>query len=135
MLYIFYKILTGYKIQQSFAAKVKNTMTYKGYAARIEFDGQDRIFFGRLAGIRDIVTFHGETVDGLESAFKGAVDDYLATCAKLSPWYSMGFHKKAAVSHINIIHFYLEMAHIWCQFTNSISPGRQVLSNQASVGL
>jgi len=31
---------------------MKNAMTYKGYAARIEFDSQDRIFFGRLAGIR-----------------------------------------------------------------------------------
>jgi len=62
---------------------MKNAMTYKGYTARIEFDGQDRVFFGRLAGIRDIITFHGETVDELEAAFKEAVEDYLATCAKL----------------------------------------------------
>ena len=62
---------------------MKNTMTYKGYAARIEYDAQDRIFFGRLAGIRDIVTFHGQTVDELEAAFKEAVDDYLETCTKL----------------------------------------------------
>ena len=62
---------------------MKNAMTYKGYAARIEFDAQDRIFFGRLAGIRDIITFHGETVDELDAAFKEAVDDYLTTCAKL----------------------------------------------------
>ena len=62
---------------------MKNAMTYKGYAARIEFDAHDRIFFGRLAGIQDIVTFHGETVDELEAAFKEAVDHYLAACAKL----------------------------------------------------
>ncbi|MBW2466340.1 MAG: type II toxin-antitoxin system HicB family antitoxin [Deltaproteobacteria bacterium] len=62
---------------------MKNAMTYKGYAARIEFDAQDRVLFGRLAGIKDIVTFHGETVDELEAAFKEAVDHYLATCAKL----------------------------------------------------
>ena len=62
---------------------MKNAMTYKGHTARIEFDAQDRIFCGRLAGIRDIITFHGETVDALEAAFKEAVDDYLATCAKL----------------------------------------------------
>ena len=62
---------------------MKNAMTYKGYTARIDFDGDDRIFFGRLAGIRDIITFHGETVDELEAAFKEAVDDYLETCAKL----------------------------------------------------
>ena len=34
---------------------MKNTMTYKGYAARIEFDAQDRIFFGRLSGVMDLL--------------------------------------------------------------------------------
>ena len=62
---------------------MKNAMTYKGYAARIEFDAEDRIFFGRLTGIRDIVTFHGQTVNELEAAFKEAVEHYLDTCSKL----------------------------------------------------
>jgi len=62
---------------------MKNAMTYKGYAARIEFDAEDRIFFGRLTGIRDMVTFHGQTVNELEAAFKEAVDHYLDTCARL----------------------------------------------------
>jgi len=62
---------------------MKNSMMHKGYAACIEFDAQDRVFFGRVAGIRDIVTFHGKTVDELEAAFKEAVDHYLATCAQL----------------------------------------------------
>ncbi len=60
-----------------------NTMVYRGYNARIEFDELDRIFVGHLAGIRDIVGFHGSSVDELESAFHEAVDDYLAHCAKL----------------------------------------------------
>jgi predicted HicB family RNase H-like nuclease len=58
-------------------------MTYKGYAARIEFDAEDRIFVGHVAGIRDIVSFHGTAVDELERAFHEAVDDYLAACEKL----------------------------------------------------
>ena len=62
---------------------MKNTMTYKGYTARVEFDADDRVFFGRLAGIKDIITFHGETVDELETAFKEAVDDYIKTCTEL----------------------------------------------------
>ena len=37
---------------------------------------------GRIAGIRDIVGFHGESVSDLYSAFKEAVDDYLETCEK-----------------------------------------------------
>ncbi len=36
-----------------------NMMKYKNYIARIEFDDDDRIFVGRLAGIDDIVSFHG----------------------------------------------------------------------------
>ena len=38
---------------------------------------------GRLAGMRDIVVFHGSSVDELETAFHESVDDYLAHCAKL----------------------------------------------------
>jgi len=73
---------------------MKNAMSYKGYTARVEFDALDRIFFGRLAAIRDIITFHGKTVDELETAFKEAVDDYLTTCAKLrEPPYRDGIPK------------------------------------------
>jgi len=60
-----------------------NAMSYKGYTARIEYDDDDEIFFGRIAGIRDGVSFHSETVAGLKSAFREAVDDYIDTCAKI----------------------------------------------------
>lgn len=60
-----------------------NAMTYKGYAARVDYDDDDEIFFGRIAGIRDGVSFHAETVAGLKAAFHEAVDDYVETCAKI----------------------------------------------------
>lgn len=63
---------------------MKNAMTYKGYVARVEFDAEDRIFFGRLAGIRDIISFHGETVNELEEAFKKAAK--VSTNGLLTPW-------------------------------------------------
>ncbi len=58
-------------------------MTYKGYAARIDCDDDDRIFTGRIAEIRDGVGFHADTVDGLRQAFHEAVEDYLETCARI----------------------------------------------------
>jgi predicted HicB family RNase H-like nuclease len=61
-----------------------NTMTYRGYIARVEYDNEDRIFVGHLAGIRDIVGFHGTSVNELESAFQEAVDHYLEVCKKTS---------------------------------------------------
>ena len=56
------------------------TMQYKGYAARIEYSDEDKCFVGHIAGIRDIVGFHGVSVDSLCMAFEEAVDDYLETC-------------------------------------------------------
>lgn len=55
-----------------------NIMKYKGYISHIEYDEVDRIFVGHLAGIKDIVGFHGSTVDELEHAFHESVDNYIA---------------------------------------------------------
>ncbi len=60
-----------------------NTMTYKAYAARVEYSEEDGCFVGHIAGIRDVIGFHGDSVAELRSAFEEAVDDYLETCKKL----------------------------------------------------
>lgn len=60
------------------------TMTYKNYAARIEYSDEDSCFIGHIAGIQDVVGFHGESVAELRIAFEEAVDDYLETCEKLN---------------------------------------------------
>lgn len=61
-----------------------NTMTHKGYAARIEYSDEDHCFIGHIAGINDIVGFHGDSVAQLRTAFEEAVEDYLETCEKLN---------------------------------------------------
>ncbi|MEQ8399138.1 type II toxin-antitoxin system HicB family antitoxin [Thalassobaculum sp.] len=60
-----------------------NTMTYKGYSARIEYDDEDGILTGRIAGIRDGVGFYADTVDALRAAFHEAVEDYIETCERV----------------------------------------------------
>lgn len=60
-----------------------NTMTHKGYAARVEYSEEDGCFVGHIAGIRDVIGFHGKSVAELRAAFEEAVDDYLETCKKL----------------------------------------------------
>jgi predicted HicB family RNase H-like nuclease len=60
-----------------------NTMIYKGYSARIEYDDEDGILTGQIAGIRDGVGFHGDSVEELKGAFHEAVDDYVETCARV----------------------------------------------------
>ena len=57
-----------------------NTMSHKGYTARVEYDERDNILVGRLLGIRSIISFHAETVSALRRKFERAVEDYLAEC-------------------------------------------------------
>ena len=60
-----------------------NSMSYKGYSARIDYDDEDGILIGRIAGIADVIGFHADTVEDLRAAFVEAVDDYIDTCAKI----------------------------------------------------
>ena len=55
-----------------------NQMEHMGHYACVEFDEADQLFVGHLVGIKDIVGFHGETVDELEAAFRESVESYIA---------------------------------------------------------
>ncbi|SDX01407.1 type II toxin-antitoxin system HicB family antitoxin [Pseudomonas sp. NFACC08-1] len=59
-----------------------NSITYKGYTARVEFDERDDIFVGRVLGGRDIISFHAESVTELRAEFASAIEDYLADCSE-----------------------------------------------------
>ena len=60
-----------------------NTMAYKGYTARIDFDDRENILVGRLLGIQDVIGFHADNTAELRLAFMDAVDDYLEACEKI----------------------------------------------------
>ena len=55
-------------------------LEYKGYVGAVEAD--EGAFFGRVAGLRDVVTFEGATYEEVERAFRDSIDDYLAFCAE-----------------------------------------------------
>jgi predicted HicB family RNase H-like nuclease len=57
-------------------------MQYKGYTGRMEVDDEAGIIFGRVIGLRDVITFQGKTVQEARQAFQDSVDDYLEFCAE-----------------------------------------------------
>ncbi|MCD8018259.1 MAG: type II toxin-antitoxin system HicB family antitoxin [Clostridiales bacterium] len=59
---------------------MNNTINYKGYVGSVEFSEPDGIFFGKVMGIRALVSYEGETAKELIEDFHGAVDDYLEMC-------------------------------------------------------
>ena len=59
---------------------MKNTMEYKGYVGSVEFSEEDGIFFGKVMGIRSLISYEGTDARSLVEDFHGAVDDYLQLC-------------------------------------------------------
>ena len=59
-------------------------LNYKGYHGSVEFDLNEKILYGKILHINDLVTYEAETVIELNNEFKAAVDDYLETCKSLS---------------------------------------------------
>lgn len=60
-----------------------NVLVYKDYRGLVEYSNEDSIFYGKVFGISDLVTFEGSSVEELKKAFQDAVDDYLETCEEL----------------------------------------------------
>ena len=56
-------------------------LSYKGYTGIVVFDPEAGLLHGEVAGLRDVVTFQGRSVDEVQAAFEASVDDYLAFCA------------------------------------------------------
>ncbi len=59
---------------------MNNIMEYKGYVGSVEFSEPDGLFFGKVQGIRSLISYEGFNAAELVSDFHGAVDDYLALC-------------------------------------------------------
>ncbi len=59
---------------------MNSVMEYKGYTGSVEFSEKDCLLFGKVMGIRALVSYEGTNVQELIDDFHGAVDDYLALC-------------------------------------------------------
>ncbi|GAB5519974.1 MAG: type II toxin-antitoxin system HicB family antitoxin [Rhodothermales bacterium] len=57
-----------------------NPLTYKDFVGTVDYDEEDRIFYGKLVDVNAHVLYHGATSDEVQAAFEEAVDDYLTYC-------------------------------------------------------
>lgn len=57
-----------------------SVIKYRGYIGSVEFSEDDGIFFGKVLGIRSLLSYEGANAKELVEDFHGVVDDYLALC-------------------------------------------------------
>lgn len=55
-------------------------LEYKNYTGSIEYSREDDVLYGKLLGIKGLISYEGKTGKELESDFKEAIDIYLADC-------------------------------------------------------
>ena len=58
-------------------------LKYKDYIATVNYSAEDDVFYGRIFGIDDLITFEGTSISELKKAFQDAINDYLETCIEL----------------------------------------------------
>lgn len=59
---------------------MKDVMVYKDFIGSVHYSTDDEVFFGKIEGIDDSISFEGSSVRELKSAFHEAVEDYLELC-------------------------------------------------------
>lgn len=59
---------------------MKDFLQYKDYLASVHFNADDEVFFGKIEGIEDLISFEGISVAELKESFEKAVEDYLQLC-------------------------------------------------------
>ncbi|MBK7427999.1 MAG: hypothetical protein IPI60_13740 [Saprospiraceae bacterium] len=59
-------------------------LAYKEYTGSIEYRIEDNLFYGKISGIKSLISYEGTTRPELEADFKTSIDDYLEDCKMLS---------------------------------------------------
>ena len=61
---------------------MSDMLDYKGYNGTVEYSTADNVLFGRVVGIKGLISYEGDSVQALKEDFKNAVDDYLEEALK-----------------------------------------------------
>ena len=57
-------------------------LKYKNFIGSVEYSETDKILFGKVLGIRGLISYEGQNVEELEQDFRAGVDEYLEICTE-----------------------------------------------------
>ena len=55
-------------------------MEYQNYNGTVEYKKEDHCLFGKVVGIKSLLSYEGKSVSELEQDFRSVVDEYLQDC-------------------------------------------------------
>ena len=72
---------------------MKDRIRYKGFIGSVNYASEDRVFYGKVEGVKDLMSFEGSTVSELEESFEYMVDEHI------KDYHSNSFDDVVRVSH------------------------------------
>ncbi|GAB1481886.1 type II toxin-antitoxin system HicB family antitoxin [Treponema sp.] len=61
---------------------MKDVIVYQDYIGSVHFSAEDEVFYGKIEGIEDLISFEGSSVVEIKESFQEAVEDYISLCAE-----------------------------------------------------
>jgi len=55
-------------------------LEYKNFTGSIEYSKEDDLLFGKVLGIKSLISYEGKTGQELENDFRESIDSYLSDC-------------------------------------------------------
>lgn len=59
---------------------MSSLMEYKSYHGTVEYSEDDNLLMGKVVGVRDVLAYHGSSVQEIRQAFQSCIDGYLEMC-------------------------------------------------------
>ncbi len=59
---------------------MSNLLSYKNYNGTVEYSKEDGCLFGKVIGIKSLLSYEGDSVKELEQGFRNVIDEYLEDC-------------------------------------------------------
>ncbi|MCH5262427.1 MAG: type II toxin-antitoxin system HicB family antitoxin [Lachnospiraceae bacterium] len=59
---------------------MSNLLSYKNYNGTVEYSSEDNCLFGKVIGLKSLLSYEGDSVQALEQDFHTVIDEYLADC-------------------------------------------------------
>ncbi|MCM1184731.1 MAG: hypothetical protein NC337_15285 [Roseburia sp.] len=59
---------------------MSNLLSYKNYNGTVEYSKEDNCLFGKVIGIKSLLSYEGDSVKELEQGFRDVIDEYLQDC-------------------------------------------------------
>lgn len=59
---------------------MSNLLSYRNYNGTVEYSKEDECLFGKVVGIKSLLSYEGNSLQELEQDFHNVVDEYMADC-------------------------------------------------------